>query len=282
MAALVLLLVAFIAVAGASYLAGYVRVEYGDAPKSAASAPDEMAAEPVAEAPPAVAAMPPPPAPAEPAVIAPPAVADTPEPAADRSVRVVGPAILPPDPAPQKDIARLQPFAAPPEPAPEPAPAPEAEETEAADAAGPPAIVAAAPRLVVAPGITPAPVSREELPREPVPPRAPDPPRWQPYRHVMVLEAGLLDLGKRSVELAGVVPAPRDRNCRAGAETAERPCALLALQAMRQRIRGLGVECRIAADAVEDPDYAEAEKEARCGARGMWRDAETPGDCPSR
>lgn len=288
LAALVLLLVVFGVVAGASYLAGYFRLEFDTAdnapsapPPSEAPSPTED--EPVADAPPE-----------------PPAAS----------------------PAPQIETADLAPAepAAPPEPVaaptwPSPAPVAASDSASEPEGATDPATVASAPRLVGGAGITPGPISQEELPREAVPakpPKPPEPARWRTFRHVMVLEAGLIDLGRRSVELAGAEPAPRDRDCRLSEGAPSLPCSQLALQAMRQRIRALGIQCEISVDETADPvvapcrlgrtdlalwliaqgwatardgapdGYGTAEKQARCARLGMWLETEPPGDCPAR
>ncbi|MCX5513388.1 thermonuclease family protein [Kaistia algarum] len=266
-AVLLFVAVATLAVIGASYILGYVRVEFGDAapPRTVAAPVTSEESAPVADGPDA------------------PPMAE-PEPAPP--IRIVTPSPPPPPPSP---------------PDPEPATDPEP--------------VASAPRIVGGAGITPGPVSREDLPREATPPPeppAPELPRWTAFRRVTVVEAGRLDLGKRSVTLAGLVSADPDRRCRVAVGAAEQPCAFLALQAMRQRIRGLGVECLLSKDGGADsptipcrigktdlslwlvgqgwaePDvdapasYQQAEKAARCARKGLWLEATPPSDCPGR
>lgn len=296
LAALVLLLVVLGAVVGASYLAGYFRLEFDTADRDAPAAPQTddgpaVASEPAADLPPEEPIAPPPPP------------------------RIETGTIEAAEPVSQPDsVATSEPASA---EAVEPSAEPTVGDSTATEPESEtdPSTVASAPRLVGGAGITPAPVSHEELPREAVPakpPKPPEPPRWRTFRHVMVLEAGLIDLGKRSVELAGAEPAPRDRDCRLSEGASSLPCAQLALQAMRQRIRALGVQCEISADETADPvvapcrlgrtdlalwliaqgwataregapaGYGAAEKQARCAQLGMWLETEPPGDCPAR
>ncbi|WP_018182059.1 thermonuclease family protein [Kaistia granuli] len=171
---------------------------------------------------------------------------------------------------------------------------------------------APAPRNVTAPGMTPAPTGDGPLEREPVSKHPPAPPTWKIFSPVMVREAGLLDLGRRKVRLAGIVPPDPDRLCHPGSTgdpKVDIPCARLAMVALRSRIRAFGVECRVAARDPGDPivapcrigktdlalwlveqgwaeaaanapdAYAAAETEARCARRGIWQAGDPPADC---
>lgn len=287
LAAILLIVVITMAAVAASWLTGYVRIEFGDEPpRISAEHPaviEPPASEPVADGPQEEAT--------EPEVAAP-------VPAQERPpVRIVTPAGTPEEAAPSAPPAHGN---APPAEAPEmaaaPAPPPE------------PAQPVASPRVVGGPGITPGPfAAAEPLPREAVP-AGPEPADWTTYRRVTIVGAGEIDLGKRRIVLAGLAPLPADRQCRVTKGAAEHPCATLALQALRQRVRGLGVQCRSGADsasadcrigatdlslwlieqgwaeaASDAPEaYRAAESEARCAAKGLWRTAAPPADCPAR
>lgn len=166
-------------------------------------------------------------------------------------------------------------------------------------------------RNVTAPGMTPAPPATGRLEREAEAKRPSAPLRWRVFSPVRVVEAGLLDVGPRTIRLAGIVPPAEDRQCRrpGAAAAAEMPCARLAMLALRSRIRAFGVECQVSADdgkdvavapcrigktdlsfwlieqgwaeaATKSPEgYAVAEKAARCGRRGMWQADAPPADC---
>jgi endonuclease YncB( thermonuclease family) len=121
-----------------------------------------------------------------------------------------------------------------------------------------------------------------------------------------------LDVGGRTLRLAGIRSPGSDRECMNGAagDAEPLPCGELALQALRKRVRGFGVECRIekgtgdaglaacrlgrtdlalwlveqgwaeASDAAP-AGYDAAEVRARCGRRGMWAGTPPPGSCRS-
>jgi endonuclease YncB( thermonuclease family) len=179
-------------------------------------------------------------------------------------------------------------------------------------AAGPP------PRIVGGPGISPGPVGHGRMERE-APPQQPEAeaavdsgPAWQPFTQVVVIGAGTLNLGGRKVQLAGIAPPESGLRCRASAGPETFECAFLAMQALRQRLRARGVECRLArletigtepaacrigttdlsqwlldqgwamaaADAPEA--YRTAEDAARCANAGLWAEAPRPDSCPPR
>jgi len=288
LAAILLIVIVTMAAVAASWLTGYVRIEFGDEPpRISAEHPaviEPPPSEPVADGPldeekePEVAAPVPPQEPPPVRIVTP---APVPEVAA-------GP--TPGNPPPDETAEEA------------PAPAPSAETEQSA----------AAPRIVGGPGITPGPFAAPSpLPREAAPP-VPEAPDWSTYRRVTIVGAGEIDLGKRRITLSGIAPPPADRQCRLTQQSAERPCAALALLALRQRVRGLGVQCRFASNAAEDaasadcrigatdlslwlieqgwaeaatdaPEaYGAAEQAARCAAKGLWRGAEPPADCPAR
>jgi len=284
LAAILLIVIVTMAAVAASWLTGYVRIEFGDEPP-------RISAE-------------------HPAVIEPPAS----EPVADEPLdEAKEPEVAAPAPTQERPPVRIVTPAPAPEVAAQPAPgnAPPGETAEVAAAPAPSAELdqpAAAPRVVGGPGITPGPfAAAEPLPREAVP-AGPEPADWTTYRRVTVVGAGEIDLGKRRIVLAGIAPLPPDRQCRVTKGAAERPCAALALLALRQRVRGLGLQCRSAPDAVsadcrigatdlslwlieqgwaeaasDAPEsYRAAESEARCAAKGLWRTAAPPDDCPAR
>lgn len=287
LAAILLIVIVTMAAVAASWLTGYVRIEFGDEPpRISAEHPaviEPPASEPVADGPLDEAK--------EPEVAAPVSAEDRPP------VRIVTPAGTPEE------------AAAPAQPAPGNAPPAETPEMAAAPAPPPkPDQPAAAPRVVGGPGITPGPfAAAEPLPREATP-AGPEPADWTTYRRVTVVGAGEIDLGKRRIVLAGIAPLPPDRQCRVTKGAAERPCAALALLALRQRVRGLGLQCRSAPDAIaadcrigatdlslwlieqgwaeaaaDAPEaYRAAESEARCAEKGLWRTAAPPADCPAR
>ncbi|MBB3933443.1 endonuclease YncB(thermonuclease family) [Kaistia hirudinis] len=288
LAAILLIVIVTMAAVAASWLTGYVRIEFGDEPP-------RISAE-------------------HPAVIEPPPS----EPVADGPLdEAKEPEVEPPIPEKERPAVRIVTPAPVPEVAAGPAPGnpPPDETAEVAPAPAPSAEVdqsAAAPRIVGGPGITPGPFAAPSpLPREAAPP-VPEAPDWTTYRRVTIVGAGEIDLGKRRITLAGIAPPPADRQCRLTQQSAERPCAALALLALRQRVRGLGVQCRFAPNAAEDAAsadcrigatdlslwlieqgwaeaaadapaaYGAAEQAARCAAKGLWRGAEPPADCPAR
>ncbi|MBN9020329.1 MAG: hypothetical protein J0H11_23165 [Rhizobiales bacterium] len=290
LAAILLIVIVTMAAVAASWLTGYVRIEFGDEPP-------RISAE-------------------HPAVIEPPPS----EPVADGPLdEAKEPEVAAPVPAQEPPPVRIvTPTAEPEEAATPAAPAPSDTPSEArseAPAPSPPAAVdqsAAAPRIVGGPGITPGPFAAPSpLPREAAP-TVPEAPDWTTYRRVTIVGAGEIDLGKRRITLSGIAPPPADRQCRLTQQSAERPCAALALLALRQRVRGLGVQCRFAPNAAEDaasadcrigatdlslwlieqgwaeaaadaPEaYGAAEQAARCAAKGLWRGTEPPADCPAR
>ncbi|WP_029074441.1 thermonuclease family protein [Kaistia adipata] len=166
-------------------------------------------------------------------------------------------------------------------------------------------------RNVTAPGMTPAPPATGRLEREAEAKRPSAPLRWRVFSPVRVVEAGQLDVGPRTLRLAGIVSPAEDRRCRRPATDAvvEMSCARLAMLALRSRIRAFGVECQVSADDGKDlavapcrigktdlsfwlieqgwaeagpkaPEgYAVAEKAARCARRGMWQADAPPADC---
>jgi endonuclease YncB( thermonuclease family) len=189
--------------------------------------------------------------------------------------------------------------------------------TEPEPAPDSPAPAAHPMRQITGPGITPGPTVSGPLQREAVPPKAPKPPeaaRWQTFSRVVVLEPGMLDIGKRHVRLAGIVSPDGERPCEIGLEgaaEATQPCARLAVAALRQRIRAFGVQCDISMDDPADPPtvpcrigktdlalwlvdqgwaeaaggapepYQTAEIRARCAHKGLWRSTEPPPSCPA-
>ncbi|MBZ9935972.1 thermonuclease family protein [Mesorhizobium sp. BR1-1-16] len=172
-----------------------------------------------------------------------------------------------------------------------------------------------APRIVGGPGISPGPVSHGPMERE-APPATrevvDDGPAWQAFTQVVVIGAGTLNLGGRKVQLAGITVPESGTRCRTTPVAEAFDCAFLSMQALRQRLRARGVECRLSAletigvepaacrigstdlgewlveqgwaepapDAPED--YRTAEDTARCAAAGIWAEAPRPDSCPVR
>ncbi len=176
------------------------------------------------------------------------------------------------------------------------------------------------PRIVGGPGISPGPILHGQPEREAPPPAAAPPPvatadmgpAWQAFTQVVVIGAGTLNLGGRKVVLAGLVLPESDQRCRVDGGSEITACSFLSLQALRQRLRARGVECRVegletiglepvacrlggadlgewlvaqgwagaAADAPET--YRTAEDAARCAGAGIWADAPRPDSCPAR
>ncbi|SHF08355.1 hypothetical protein SAMN02745157_1597 [Kaistia soli DSM 19436] len=178
-----------------------------------------------------------------------------------------------------------------------------------------PAASGPVPRIVGGPGISPGPVSHGPMARE-APSAKPEVvdegPAWQAFTQVVVIGAGTLNLGGRKVQLAGITPPESGVRCRTAPDAEAFDCAFLSMQALRQRLRARGVECRLstletigvepapcriggtdlsewlveqgwaepAADAPED--YRTAEDTARCAGVGIWAEAPRPDSCPVR
>ncbi|BCP51681.1 hypothetical protein K32_02980 [Kaistia sp. 32K] len=221
--------------------------------------------------------------------------------------QVVLPELTDPAPREVRIVGGQNPGAEPPVAATQPAAT-----DDPASADSEPAWINPAHRNVTAPGMTPAPAGNGPLEREATTKRPAGPARWKTFSPVTVREAGLLDLGPRNVRLAGIVPPDPDRLCHpaaTGDPEIDVPCARLAMVALRSRIRAFGVECRVSANDPADPavapcrigktdlslwmieqgwakaaarapkPYAAAEKEARCGRRGIWQAGDPPADC---
>lgn len=183
----------------------------------------------------------------------------------------------------------------------------------AADApvAAVPASSGGAVRIIGGPGIGPGPAPGGALEREAVPPAPHEAARWRRFPRVVIVEPGLLDAGKRKLRLAGIVAPEPDQSCRRAAGTPELSCTQLSVQALRQRVRALGVECQVSVDDPSDPvvapcrigktdlslwlieqgwahaaadapdAYQDAAAKARCSRAGLWRATEPPQDCPA-
>lgn len=180
-------------------------------------------------------------------------------------------------------------------------------------AADDPAASGPVPRIVGGPGISPGPVSHGRMVRDtpaakPVP--VDDGPAWQAFTQVVVIGAGTLNLGGRKVQLAGITPPEGGMACRTTPDAEAFDCAYLSMQALRKRLRGRGVECRVSAletigietvpcrigstdlsewlveqgwaepagDAPED--YRTAADTARCAGAGIWAGAPRPRQLP--
>jgi len=173
------------------------------------------------------------------------------------------------------------------------------------------------PRIVGGPGISPGPlvtgVLEREAPKAPEPEAAPPSgPQWKTYSQVVVIGAGIMNLGGRKVQLDGIIVPASGSTCHTAPDEPGFDCAFLSMQALRQRIRARGVECRLdtveyvgaepascrigqtdlaawlveqgwAAPAEDAPDeYRAAEREARCAGAGIWAAATRPDSCPAQ
>ncbi len=122
-----------------------------------------------------------------------------------------------------------------------------------AEASGPAAVEAPpdALRHVTGPGITAGPAAEGPLEREPtavvLPPEPEEP--AEPFRLVVVVDPGLIDVRSHLVRLAHVSPPLTADTCTAPSG-AEWPCGRRARTAVRRLIRRRAVACR----PLEDPD----------------------------
>ena len=198
--------------------------------------------------------------------------------------------------------------------------APPAETVTSARPAIDPAASGPVPRIVGGPGISPGPIVHGQMQREAPPAPAPAAtvviadtgPAWRAYTQVVVIGAATLNLGGRKVVLAGVGQPEDGQRCHVSDGTKTFECSFLSMQALRQRVRARGVECRLGAletigieatacrigttdlgewlvsqgwgtAAADAPDaYRTAEDAARCSGSGIWADAPRPDSCPPR
>ncbi len=198
--------------------------------------------------------------------------------------------------------------------------APPAEIVTSAPPAADPAASGPMPRIVGGPGISPGPIVNGQMERETPPaPAALTPaaaadsgPAWQAFTQVVVIGAGTLNLGGRKVILAGLQLPEGDQRCRVDGGSEITACSFLSMQALRQRLRARGVECRVdgletsgiepvacrlgtadlgewlvgqgwASAAADAPEaYRAAEDAARCAGAGLWADAPRPDSCPAQ
>jgi endonuclease YncB( thermonuclease family) len=114
-------------------------------------------------------------------------------------------------------------------------------------------VVSRAVRNVTPPGVTPGPAVTGPLVRvaPPQPPKAPRPARVQRVYHPIVVSAGVIKVGGRNIEIAGVDAPEFDSTCGEGA--AAWPCGRIARAALRQFIRGRAIECVVPLGADEIP-----------------------------
>ncbi|MCX5478422.1 hypothetical protein OSH08_05370 [Kaistia geumhonensis] len=172
------------------------------------------------------------------------------------------------------------------------------------------------PRMVGGPGISPGPlvtgVLEREAPQAAEPEAAPSGPQWKTFNQVVVIGAGIINLGGRKVQLDGIIVPASGSTCRTAPDEPGFDCAFLSMQALRQRIRARGIECRLdtveyvgaepascrigqtdlaawlveqgwAAPAEDAPDeYRAAEQQARCAGAGIWAGAARPDNCPAQ
>jgi endonuclease YncB( thermonuclease family) len=121
----------------------------------------------------------------------------------------------------------------------------------------------------------------------------------------VVESAGSIDIGARTIRLAGIAAPEADKRC--GAEPGTWPCGRMARAALRRFIRGRAIECEVPQGAEAIPDsarcfvggedisewmvahgwaerdgetFADAEKAARAAKLGLWGDG-WPGGQPA-
>ncbi|MHA1157264.1 MAG: thermonuclease family protein [Alphaproteobacteria bacterium] len=167
-------------------------------------------------------------------------------------------------------------------------------------------LVPAPSRNVTPPGILPGPVVDGPLLREETPLPAADPPRWHRLFLPQTHDSATFEKGDIRVRVADVQPPSLERTCATG-EGGSWPCGRTARHALRMYLRGRAVECYfpfsvglldvtapcrvgrtdlalwllangwVEAGSSASESYRQAEADAKCARRGLWREHEP--DC---